>query len=336
MKLVTFGLKGDREKRSMVGALLDENFILPLQPAATFYLHEVEKEKNPYQEAARFIPADMTGFLNQGRAAMNLARRTLKAVLKWQKTEKKPLSGLRREPLAYSAKEIFLKAPVPRPGKIIAMGLNFRDHAAENKMPIPEMPVGFLKASSSVTGPYDPVPYPRSTTQLDYEIELCIVVGKKGKDIPKEKAFDYVAGYTIMNDLSARDIQGQEMQKRLLLLAKSFDAFAPLGPYLVTRDEIPDPHNLSMELWVNKEIEPRQKSSTSQMIFKVPDLLAYWSQMTLEPGDVITSGTPGGVAFFRQPDPQRWFLKPGDVVETRIEGLGFIRNTIHPISVPRS
>jgi 2-keto-4-pentenoate hydratase/2-oxohepta-3-ene-1,7-dioic acid hydratase in catechol pathway len=172
------------------------------------------------------------------------------------------------------------------------------------------------------------VPYPHgSTKQLDYEIEMAIVVGKKGKNIPEEKAYDYVAGYMIMNDLSARDVQHKEMQKRLILLSKSLDGFAPVGPWLVTPDEIPDPHNLGMELWVNQESEPRQKSSTNQLIYNVPDLIAYWSQMTLEPGDIITSGTPGGVALFRQP-PEQWFLKPGDVVEARIEKLGFIRNKI--------
>lgn len=328
MKLVTFGLKGSKERQPMVGVILDEDIILNLQPAAALYLKELEKEKDPYLLAGQLIPADMVGFLRHGKSAMNLARRTIKAIAKWQKAEKKGLKGLRREPLFFPSSRVVLKAPVPRPGKIIAMGLNFRDHAAENKVPIPEIPVGFLKASSSVIGPYDPVPYPQSTSQLDYEIELSIVIGKKGKDISKEKAFDYVAGYTIMNDLSARDIQAKEMEKKLILLAKSLDAFGPMGPYLVTQDEIADPHNLGMELWVNKESEPRQRSSTNQMIFKIPDLIAYWSKMTLEPGDVITSGTPGGVAIFRQPDPERWLLKPGDVVEAKIESLGFIRNTI--------
>jgi 2-keto-4-pentenoate hydratase/2-oxohepta-3-ene-1,7-dioic acid hydratase in catechol pathway len=188
--------------------------------------------------------------------------------------------------------------------------------------------VAFLKAVTALVGPDEPIPYPRSTKELDYEIELAIVIGKKGKDIPKERAFEHVAGYAILNDLSARDIQGREMAKRLLLLGKSLDGLAPMGPYLVTQDEIKDPHGLAMELRVNEEPEPRQKSSTGQMIFKIPDLIAYWSQMTLEPGDVISSGTPGGVAFFRQPDPQAWFLKPGDVVQARIEGLGVLRNRI--------
>lgn len=329
MKFTTFVPGSQKDGERMLGVLLDENSLLNLHPAAALYLKEVEKEKKPYLRAAQFIPADMTAFLGQGVEAMKLARLTLDFIFPlWQKKQKKMLKGLRRETLVFPLSEITRKAPVPRPGKIIAMGLNFYDHAQENKVPVPEFPVAFLKAQTALVGPDEPVPYPRSTGELDYEIELAIVIGKKGKDIPKENALEYIAGYTIMNDLSARDIQHQEMQKRLLLLAKSLDGFGPLGPYLVTRDEIPDPHNLGMELRVNKESEPRQKSSTGQMIFKVPDLIAYWSQMSLEPGDIITSGTPGGVALFRQPEPQAWFLKPGDVVEARIEGLGVLRNRI--------
>ncbi len=329
MKLVTFEVKGGPQGRPMIGALLDDNTVVSLHPAAALYLKEVGKEKDPYAASSRYLSADMATFLARGKTAMDLARRTLKAASRWRKEEKKALRGLRQESLIFPLTRVSLKAPIPRPGKIIAMGMNFRDHAEENKVPIPEVPVGFLKTPSSVIGPYDPVPYPRvSTKQLDYEIEMAIAIGKKGKYIPKEKAFDYVAGYMIMNDLSARDIQHQEMKKRMILLSKNLDGFGPLGPCLVTPDEIPDPHNLSMELWVNQEAEPRQKSSTAQMIFRVDDLIAYWSQMTLEPGDVITSGTPGGVALFRQPDPQPWFLKPGDGVEARIEGLGALKNNI--------
>jgi len=329
MKFTTFVIKDRKEEGLMLGVLLDENSILHLNPAAALYLKEVEKEKKPYQSASQLIPADMAAFLGQGAAAVDLARLTFKFIFPlWEQKQKKALKGLRREALVFPLSGIIRKAPVTRPGKIMAMGLNFHDHALENKVPIPEIPVGFLKASSCVVGPDEAVAYPHSTKQLDYEIEMAIVIGRKGKDIPREKAYDYVAGYSIMNDLSARDIQHREMQKRLLLLAKSLDGFGPLGPYLVTQDEIPDPHKLAMELWVNRESEPRQRSSTGQMIFKVPDLIAYWSQMTLEPGDIITSGTPGGVAFFRQPDPQAWFLKPGDVVEAKIEGLGTLRNSI--------
>ncbi len=328
MKLMTFELKGGKKGEPRIGALLDDLSVLSLQAAAALYLRETEKEKDPYSSASRYLPDNMAAFLARGKTAMDLARRCVRAVSKWQRTEKRAITGIRKEPLVFAPSKVSLKAPVPRPGKIIAMGLNFRDHAEENKVPIPEMPVGFLKAPSCVIGPYDPVPYPQqSTKQLDYEIEMAIVIGKKGKNIPREKALDHVAGYMIINDLSARDIQNKEMQKRLVLLSKSLDGFGPMGPWLVTPEEIPDPHSLAMELRVNSESEPRQKSSTQQLIYDIPDLIAYWSQMTLEPGDVITSGTPGGVAFFRQP-PEEWFLKPGDVVEARIERLGFIRNKI--------
>jgi len=326
MRLVTFKKKDLRTPES-VGAFLDENSILDLHSAVSFYLQETGQEKTANKTASRLFSREMCGFLSQGDEALNLARRAIEFFAKQRKNERGAQKTPSRGKMTFAVNEVDLKAPVPRPGKLIAMGLNFYDHAAENKVPPPEFPVGFLKAGTSIVGPGEPVPYPRSTKQLDYEIEMAIVIGKKGKDIPKEKAMEYVAGYTILNDLSARDIQAREMKMRLVLLSKGIDGLGPLGPCLVTRDEIADPHNLAMELFVNDETEPRQKSSTNQMVFKVPELVAYWSQMTLEPGDIISSGTPGGVAIFRQP-PEKWLLKPGDVVEARIEGLGALRNEI--------
>jgi acylpyruvate hydrolase len=269
----------------------------------------------------------MVGFLSRGEEAFSIAKIAGEFAASWLKDKRVLPKTPEGDDLDYPVAGVTLAAPVPRPGKIIAMGLNFYDHAAENKVPLPEMPVGFLKAATSITGPGADVPYPRSTKQLDYEIEMAIVIGKKGKDIPKEKAMEHVVGYTILNDLSARDIQSKEMSKRLVLLSKSLDGLGPMGPWLVTKDEIPDPNNLAMELYVNEEAEPRQKSNTNQMVFKVADLVAYWSQMTLEPGDIISSGTPGGVGIFRQP-PEKWLLKPGDVVEAKIERLGILRNQI--------
>lgn len=323
MKWVTYSRLGGELR---VGALLDEE-VGDLQSMAAVYLREMEKEKEPLASARQRVPGGMIPFLAQGEESASLARRAVEYCLQRRRAEKKGNEGPDGESLLFPLGEVVLHAPVPRPGKIIAMGLNFADHARENKVPVPEIPVGFLKAATSVVGPGAPVPYPRATKELDYEIELAIVIGKKGRDIPAEKAMEYVAGYTILNDLSARDIQAREMKKRLVLLSKSLDATGPMGPCLVTRDEIPDPHDLAMELRVNQEPEPRQKSSTREMIFKVPELIAYWSQMTLEPGDVISSGTPGGVALFRE-NPEKWFLKPGDLVEARIEGLGVLRNRI--------
>jgi len=333
MKLVTFMKEGQEEREGMLGVLLEGDAVLQLQPAAALYLHEVEKEKKPYRSAFHSIPGDMGEFLRRGTEAMNLTRLTLDFIRKRRQEfaepgKKKGLKGRRGETLIFPLSEIRLRPPVPRPGKIIAMGLNFYDHAKEVKAAIPQSPRAFLKVSSSLTGFGDPVPYPRLTSQLDYEVEIAVVIGKKGKDIPQEKAFEYIAGYTIFNDLSCRDLQRKEATERPLYLAKNLDALGPMGPALVTRDEIADPQTLAMELYVNRETEPRQKSTPGQMIFKIPELVAFWSQMTLEPGDIITSGTPGGVAASRQPDPGPWFLKPGDIVEARIEGLGALRNPI--------
>jgi acylpyruvate hydrolase len=327
MKLVTFRKSNQTEREASIGILQDDHFVLDLEAAAALYLREEEREEDSSRLAAKLIPHEMCRFLEQGSSALELARKTIEFIVPWQKGKKIDLKNEQGRGVMFPLEEVTLRAPVPRPGKLMAMGLNFYDHAAENKVPPPEFPVGFLKAATSLVGPGEPVPYPQSTRQLDYEIEMAIVIGKRGRDIPAEKAFEYVAGYTILNDLSARDIQSREMSKRLVLLSKSLDGLGPMGPWLVTKDEVPDPNNLAMELYVNDEPEPRQKSNTSQMVFKIPDLIAYWSQMTLEPGDIISSGTPGGVAFFRQP-PEKWLLKVGDVVEARIEKLGILKNQI--------
>lgn len=319
MKLATWMKTGQKTGEGKIGALLDDQSMLDLQPAAALYLREVEKEKRPSRLASDLIPMDMRAFLDKGEEAMNLARLTvgfMQAHRQEFHSQIHPLAAIRFKP------------PVPRPGKIIAMGLNFHDHAMEIKAPVPQSPRAFLKVASSLIGHGEPVPYPSLTRQLDYEVELAVVIGKKGKEISQERAYGYIAGYAVFNDLSARDIQWKEAKERALYLSKNLDALGPMGPYLVTADEIADPQALTMELYVNQEPEPRQKSTPAQMIFKIPELVAYWSQMTLEPGDIITSGTPAGVAASRQPDPERWFLKPGDVVEARIQGLGVLRNPI--------
>ncbi len=327
MKLVTFLAKAAEKTEMKIGILLGERSVLDLRGAAAFYLRQTGKEKDPAALSLHRLPGSMAGFLSRGEEALSLAKTAGEFASGWLKDKNALPKTPEGEDLAYPLAGVTLLAPVPRPGKIIAMGLNFYDHAAENKVPPPKTPVGFLKAATAVTGPGADVPYPRSTKKLDYELEMAIVIGKKGKDIPKEKAREYIAGYTILNDLSARDIQSAEMKKRLVLLSKSLDGLGPMGPWLATRDEVPDPDNLAMELYVNDEPQPRQKSNTNQMVFKVADLVAYWSQMTLEPGDIISSGTPGGVGIFRKP-PEKWLLKRGDVVEARIEKLGVLRNQI--------
>ncbi|HID08287.1 MAG TPA: FAA hydrolase family protein [Armatimonadetes bacterium] len=212
-------------------------------------------------------------------------------------------------------------APVPTPGKIIALGLNYRDHAEELKMGIPEEPLLFSKASTAVCGPYDAIIYPRVTTQLDYEVELAIVIGKRCKNVSVEQAENYIAGYTVFNDVTARDLQFKDQQ---WFRGKSCDTFAPMGPHLVTPDEVGDVHQLTIQSWVNGEL--RQKSTTANLIFSVPEIVSFVSHhMTLLPGDVIATGTPSGVGMSY--DPPR-FLNVGDVVEMEVEKIGRMRNTV--------
>jgi 2-keto-4-pentenoate hydratase/2-oxohepta-3-ene-1,7-dioic acid hydratase in catechol pathway len=220
------------------------------------------------------------------------------------------------------ASECLLLPPVHDPGKIICVGLNYAGHAAEQNRPLPEVPILFSKFSNCLVGPNDKVILPsRYTQQVDYEVELAVVIGRRAKDITEEEALDCVAGYTILNDITARDFQKKDGQ---WLRGKSCDTFAPLGPFLVTGDEIKDPHYLNISLSINGE--ERQSSNTSDMIFKIPFLISYISRtITLEPGDILSTGTPQGVGVFRQPPV---FLQPGDVIEAKIEKIGSLINIV--------
>jgi 2-keto-4-pentenoate hydratase/2-oxohepta-3-ene-1,7-dioic acid hydratase in catechol pathway len=211
--------------------------------------------------------------------------------------------------------------PIGRPSKIICIGLNYAKHAAESGMAVPQEPVIFFKATTALCGPNDNVIIPRNSQKTDWEVELAVVIGKKASYVEESEAMDYVAGYAVHNDYSEREFQLERAGQ--WVKGKSCDTFAPLGPFLVTKDEVPDPHNLN--LWLSVNGEKLQDSTTADMIFKVPFLIAYLSQfMTLLPGDVISTGTPFGVGFGFNP-PR--YLKPGDVVELGIEGLGTQRQT---------
>jgi 2-keto-4-pentenoate hydratase/2-oxohepta-3-ene-1,7-dioic acid hydratase in catechol pathway len=215
-----------------------------------------------------------------------------------------------------ASSSIRLGPPISRPSKIVCIGVNYRKHVAESGADVPREPVVFMKATSSLIGPNDPVVIPKNAKKLDWEVELAVVMGKKATYVTKEEALEFVAGYTLHNDYSERSFQlerGGQWVK-----GKSADTFAPVGPFLATRDEIPNPNNLAMWLKVNNEF--RQNSNTSEMIFDVSTLISYVSEfMTLLPGDVISTGTPAGVGLGMDP-PQ--YLKPGDVVNLGIERLG--------------
>jgi 2-keto-4-pentenoate hydratase/2-oxohepta-3-ene-1,7-dioic acid hydratase in catechol pathway len=219
--------------------------------------------------------------------------------------------------------EARLLAPVIDPPKIVCIGLNYRDHAAESGAPIPKEPVLFSKFSTAILGPDEPIHLPAVSCEVDYEAELVLVVGKKGRNIKAAEAMDYLAGYTVGHDVSARDWQLKKDGKQWLA-GKTFDTFAPTGPHLVSRDEVRDPHALGIRLRLNGQT--MQDSNTGQMIFRAADLVAYISQVvTFQPGDLIFTGTPPGVGVARKPPV---FLKEGDVVEVEIEGLGVLRNPV--------
>ena len=221
----------------------------------------------------------------------------------------------------YTPATVRLCAPVPRPGKVVAIGLNYRDHSIEQGVQPPSAPLFFAKFPTSVTGPYDPIVIPPGDPQVDYEAELAVVIGRRCKAIREAEAMDYVGGYMVLNDVSARSWQFADKQ---WVRGKSCDTFCPIGPWLTTRDDVPDPHNLDIATRVNGIT--LQNSNTSKLIFRIPQLIAYISvSITLEPGDIIATGTPEGVGVFRKPPI---FLKDGDVVEVEIEGLGALRNPV--------
>ena len=219
------------------------------------------------------------------------------------------------------SRDAYWFAPVPRPGKLLCIGLNYRDHAKESNMPLPEKPIIFSKFSSAVIAPGEPVTLPAGSQKVDYEAELAVVIGRRAKNVKAERAYDHVLGYTAFNDVSARDFQFSDGQWQR---GKSCDTFAPMGQSIVTTDTITDPHKLAIKLILNGEI--MQDSNTDQLIFGVPQLIEFISEtITLEPGDVIATGTPAGVGFARNPPV---FLKPGDEMEVMIEGIGGLNNPV--------
>src|SRR5918995_2201241 len=218
--------------------------------------------------------------------------------------------------------EARIHAPIPRPQKVIGIGLNYEDHAAETGADIPEKPIVFAKYANAVIGPGDAIRIPPITEQADYEAELAVVIGRAARNVSESEALDYVFGYTNANDVSSRDLQFSEGGQ--WTRSKSIDTFAPIGPYIATRDEVSDPQNLSIRCVLNGEV--MQDGTTSDMIFSVAELISFLSTgMTLVPGDLIATGTPAGVGFVRDP---KVFLKAGDEVTIEIEGLGSLTNPV--------
>jgi len=276
------------------------------------------------QAAAERFPSDTLEFLKGGAAARSTAREALDFLASLPEGVRQQIAG--GSALLYREDQVRRRAPIPRPGKILCLGLNYRDHAAESNMPVPSEPVVFTKYTSSVIGPGDAIVLPPDSEQVDYEAELVFVIGEGGRNIAAADAMRHVAGYTCGHDVSARDYQIKRGGGQWTI-GKTWDTFAPMGPVLVTADEGLDPHNLPIRCVLNGET--MQNSSTSQFVFNIPDTIAYLSRvMTLEPGDVVFTGTPPGVGFARKPPV---FMKAGDVVEIQIDGIGNLRN---PVKAP--
>ena len=217
--------------------------------------------------------------------------------------------------------QVRLLAPIPKPRKLICVGLNYRDHAEETGQEIPKVPTIFNKFATAVIAPGDPIILPRVSTSPDYEAEFAFVIGRGGRHVAPENWANHIFGYTILNDVSARDYQRATSQ---WLIGKTFDTFAPIGPWIVTKDEIADPHALDIRMVINGEV--LQDSNTKHLIFKIPELVAYLSSVfTLEPGDIVSTGTPSGVGAARK--PPRW-LRPGDDVRVLVPAIGELRNPV--------
>lgn len=310
MKLVSFSYEGN----TRIGSIVDDR-IIDLNYGYLAML-ESQGQLRAKQIAEAFIPSNMVEFLQGGDQSMNLAKEVVDFVSQNAKTFKYKV--------IHQVSDVKIEAPVLNPTKMICVGHNYREHILEMGREIPPYPVVFAKFSNTIIGPQDDIPFFPITEQLDYEAEFAFVIGKQARNVSQEEALDYVAGYTIINDVTYRDIQRRTIQ---WLQGKTVDGSAPMGPWLVTRDELQDPSGLEVVLTVNGE--ERQHTNTKNLVFTVPYLVEFLSNlMTLEPGDIILTGTPGGVGVAR--DPQV-FLKDGDVVSIEIDGIGKLENRVKKV-----
>ncbi|MEJ7617415.1 MAG: fumarylacetoacetate hydrolase family protein [Pyrinomonadaceae bacterium] len=291
MKLYTFEVKGE----ARIGAEHD-NRLLDLAAATR---HD------------RKLPADMLALIKEGKDGLMAAHDAIRSA-------GRDTSGK----FSYDFSEVKVLAPIPRPGKILCSGINYRAHKEENPQAVmPTEPFFFSKLPSAIIGPGKPIICPQVSRQVDYEVEFAVVIGRRMKNTPAKQVIDSLFGYTILHDVSARDVQFKDNQ---ITLGKNFDSFCPLGPCLVTTDEMTNPGNVRLRTLLNGQVV--QDGSTSDWVFSLPALLSFLShRMTLEPGDIVSTGTPAGVGVFKKP---QIFLKEGDIVRLEVEGIGALENTV--------
>jgi 2-keto-4-pentenoate hydratase/2-oxohepta-3-ene-1,7-dioic acid hydratase in catechol pathway len=322
MKLVTIHA-GGREAR--IGALTPEGQIVDLNAAYALYLRNVEQEGAFYAIADARVPADMRGLFENGDRGLDAAR----TALDYARKEGPEVRGASGETIFFRREAVKIKAPIA-PKKFFHTAGNFREHheeAQKSGFSHPVLPwIVFFQNVDAIIGPDEPIIYPEHLTQeLDYELELAVVMKRTGKHFSTADAKDYIGGYVIFNDVTARDIQRQEMKSGVFSFCKGIDTFCPLGPHIVTADEIPNPNSLAMELRVNGKV--RQQSHSSKMSVTVPEIIAHYSPMGYTAGDVLSTGTVSGVAAYSD-DPKSLYLKPGDIVECEIEKIGVLRNPV--------
>src|SRR5579863_6800317 len=322
MKLITFH---SQSRRDRIGALAPDGQIVDLNAAYALYLRNTEQEGAFYAMADARVPADMRGLFANGDHGLDAARVALDYAVK----EGPEIKGASGEPIFFRRDAVQIKAPIA-PKKFFHTAGNFKEHheeAQKSGFSHPVLPwIVFFQNVDAIIGPDEEIVYPEHLTEeLDYELELAVVLKKSGKHFTAERARDYIGGYVIFNDVTARDIQRNEMKSGVFSFCKGIDSFCPLGPHIVTADEIKDPHNLAMELRVNGE--SRQRSHSSKMSVTIPEILSHYSAMGYSAGDVVSTGTVSGVAAFSA-DPKAWYLKPGDVMECEIEQIGVLRNPV--------
>ena len=321
MRLITFE---DSVRRSRIGAVTGDERVVDLTSACALYLRDVENESAFYRLAGALVPPNMLALFQGGDTSLEAARKAFDYA-----QQDVGIIGPQGEAITYSMSEVTLKAPIV-PKKFFHTAGNFREHheeATKAGFSHPVMPwIVFFQNVDAIIGHEEPVIYPDHLTQeLDYELELAVVLKNGGKHFTPEEALSHVGGYVIFNDITARDIQRREMKSGVFSFCKGIDTFCPLGPWIITADEIPDAHNLAMELRVNGE--SRQRSHSSKMSVKIPEILSHYSPMGYSAGDVVSTGTVSGVAAFSG-DPKAWYLKPGDVIECEIEKIGVLRNPV--------
>jgi 2-keto-4-pentenoate hydratase/2-oxohepta-3-ene-1,7-dioic acid hydratase in catechol pathway len=322
VRYVTFKSASDQSAGWRIGAWLGEH-IGDLAVASTLFCKE-RREHLPHVFEGRF-PSGLLDLLRLEKPGLDFS----KQIVEWLgDSSRKELRAIGPEghPLFWPVQACTFDVPL-RPGKLITLARNYHEHVAEHGLTNSgKVPSASIKASSSLAGPYADIVRPAAESELDYETELALVIGTRCKHVPEKDAYGVIGGYTVLSDIVARQVLKIERAAGNQFLGKMFDTFGPLGPGVVTSDEIGDPMNLHIETRVNGEV--RQHSNTSKMIWTIPQLVAYFSQATLEVGDVISTGTPAGVAAGRKPGETPWYLNPGDVIESEVEHIGMLRNRV--------